>query len=47
MENYVAVELEIVALANAETVSTSSIQLGENELPIDPGNKNGKSYSLA
>ena len=47
MENYVAAELEIVALANAETVSVSSIVPGDNELPIDPANKNGKSYSLA
>ena len=37
MENYVAAELEIVALASAETISASSIQQGENELPIDPG----------
>ena len=37
MENYTNAELEIVALASAETISASSIQPGENELPIDPG----------
>ena len=37
MENYVVAELEIVALASAETISASSIPTGENELPIDPG----------
>ena len=47
MENYVVAELEIVALASAETVSASTIVPGDNELPIDPANKNGKSYSLA
>ena len=37
MENYVTAELEIVALASAETISASNIVPGENELPIDPG----------
>lgn len=46
MENYVIAELEIVALAAAETVSASTIVPGDNELPIDPANKNGTTYSL-
>ena len=38
MENYVTCELEIVALASAETISASTtIVPGDNELPIDPG----------
>ena len=36
MENYIAAELDVITLANAETVSVSSITQGENELPIDP-----------
>ena len=35
MENYVAAELEIVALANAETVSASDVVLDDDELPLD------------
>ena len=45
METYVTCELEIVALASAETVSASTIVPGDNELPIDPANKNA-TYSL-
>ena len=36
MENYTNAELEIVALASAETISASNITPGDNELPIDP-----------
>ena len=46
MENYVNAELEIVALAAGDTISASSINTGENELPIDPVNSNGTTYSL-
>ena len=46
MENYVVAELEIVALATGDTISASSIQTGNNELPIDPVNNNGTTYSL-
>ena len=46
MENYVTAELEIVALASAETVSASTIVPGDNELPIDPVNSNGTTYSM-
>lgn len=46
MENYVNAELEIVALATADTISASSIITGDNELPIDPVNSNGATYSL-
>ena len=46
MENYVNAELEIVALATGDTISASSIQAGNNELPIDPVNANGTTYSF-
>ena len=46
MENYTNAELEIVALATAETVSVSTIVPGDNELPIDPANKNGATYTM-
>ena len=36
MENYVVAELEVVAVATADTISSSfQIPSGENELPID------------
>lgn len=36
MENYVSAELEVVAVASADTISSSvEITLGENELPLD------------
>ena len=46
MENYVNAELEIVALAAGDTISASTIPTGNNELPIDPVNNNGTTYSL-
>ena len=46
MENYTNAELEIVALSAAETVSASTIVPGDNELPIDPANKNGATYTM-
>ena len=36
MNNYVNAELEIVALATADTITTSTPELDDNELPIDP-----------
>ena len=36
MENYVSAELEVVAVASADTISASvEITPGENELPVD------------
>ena len=36
MENYVNAELEVVAVASADTISASvEITLGANELPLD------------
>ena len=36
MENYVSAELEVVAIAAADTISASVvITPGENELPVD------------
>ena len=36
MENYVSAELEVVAVASADTISSSvEITLGANELPLD------------
>ena len=46
MENYINAELEIVALSTGDTISASSINTGENGLPIDPVNSNGTTYSL-
>ena len=46
MENYVNAELEIVALSTGDTISASTIDTGDNGLPIDPVNNNGTTYSL-
>lgn len=46
MENYINAELEIVALATSDTITASTIPTGSNELPIDPVNSNGTTYSL-
>ncbi len=36
MENYVSAELEVVAVAAADTISASvAITPGDNELPVD------------
>ena len=34
MEKYTVAELDVITLANAETVSASTVVPGENELPI-------------
>ena len=49
MEKYTSAELDVVALTNAETVSTSStVAPGENELPIDPSPNNTDTvYTMA
>ena len=48
MEKYTVAELDVVALANAETVSASTVVPGENELPIDPSpnNNSGTTYTM-
>ena len=48
MEKYTSAELDVVALTNAETVSTSTVAPGENELPIDPSpnNNSGTTYTF-
>lgn len=46
MEKYTVAELEVITLAAAETVSASSIVPGDNELPIDPANKSGATYTM-
>lgn len=49
MEKYTVAELDVITLANAETVSASTVVPGENELPIDPSpdNNSGTTYTMA
>ena len=36
MNNYVNAELEIVAIATQDTITTSNVTPDNNELPLDP-----------